>query len=108
MWAVGIYDLGLTDEQWRRLTLRKYDALVKRFSNKLERADFQIAQLLAGIYNANGVKRRGNNKKPWSIDDFMGRKNKGGNKIMPWQQQLQVAEMLNMRFGGTDKRKVNG
>ena len=108
MWAVGIYDLGLTDEQWRRLTLRKYDALVKRFSNKLEREDIRIANLSAVIYNANGVKRKGNNKSPWSIDDFTGRKNKTKNKIMPWQQQLQIAEMLNIRFGGTDKRKING
>lgn len=104
MWAVGIYDLGLTDEQWRRLTLRKYDALVKRFSNKLEREDFRIAKLSAVSYNANGVKRRDGNKRPWSVDDFMGKKS----KIMPWQQQLQVAEMLNAAFGGTDKRKVNG
>ena len=108
MWAVGIYDLGLTDEQWKRLTLRKYDALVKRFSNKLEREDFMIAKLSAVDYNANGVKRKGNDKRPWSVDDFMVRKNKAKNKIMPWQQQLQVAEMLNIRFGGTDKRKING
>lgn len=108
MWAVGIYDLGLTDEQWRRLTLRKYDALVKRFSNKLEREDFRIAKLSAVAYNANGVKRKSGNKDPWSVDDFMGRKTEAKPKVMPWQQQLQIAEMLNMRFGGTDKRKVNG
>lgn len=104
MWAVGIYDLGLTNEQWERLTLRRYDALVKRFSNKLEREDLRIAKLSAVAYNANRVKRKGNNKRPWSVDDFMGRKT----KIMPWQQQLQVAEMLNKAFGGTDKRKING
>lgn len=84
--------------------MRKYDALVKRFSAKLEREDFRIAKLSAVSYNANGVKRKGNNKRPWSVDDFMGRKT----KTMPWQQQLQVAEMLNKAFGGIDKRKVNG
>lgn len=84
--------------------MRKYDALVKRFSVKLEREDLQNAQLSAVIYNANGVGRKGGSKRPWNIDDFMGRKT----KIMPWQQQLQVAEMLNKAFGGTDNRKVNG
>lgn len=88
--------------------MRKYDALVKRFSNKLEREDFRIAKLSAVIYNANGVKRKGNNKRPWSIDDFMGRKNETRTKAKPWQQQLQIVEMLNIRFKGTDKRQANG
>lgn len=108
MWAVGVYDLGLTTEQWERLTLRRYDALVKRFSNKLERADFQIAKLSAVIYNANGVKRKGNDKRPWIADNFMGRKNEVRTKAKPWQQQLQIVEMLNIRFKGTDKRKASG
>jgi hypothetical protein len=106
LWAVGIYDLGLTDEQWKRLTLRKYDALVKRFSNKLEREDFQIAKLSAVIYNANVVKRKGNDKRPWIADNFINREKEV--KAKPWQQQLQIVEMLNIRFKGTDKRKANG
>ncbi len=84
--------------------MRKYDALVKRFSAKLEREDTRISKLSAVIYNANGVKRKGNNKKPWGIDDFTGKQS----KRMSWEQQLQIAEMLNTAFGGTDKRKLNG
>ncbi len=86
--------------------MRKYDALVKRFSAKLEREDFRIAKLSAVIYNANDVKRKGNDKRPWSVNDFMAKAKK--TKGMPWQQQLQIAEMLNVAFGGTDKRKLNG
>ena len=108
MWAVGIYDLGLTDEQWKRLTLRRYDALVKRFSSKLEREDFQIAKLSAVIYNANNVRRKGNDKRPWIADNFINSKKQAISKAKPWQQQLQIVEMLNIRFKGTDKRKANG
>lgn len=88
--------------------MRKYDALVKRFSAKLEREDFRVAKLSAVIYNANGVTKKVDKKSPWTVNDFMGRENKAKSKIMPWQQQLQIVEMLNIRFRGTDKRKANG
>jgi len=101
LWAVGVYDLGLSNEQWRRLTLLQYDALVKRLSNKIEREENRIAKLSAIIYNANGVKRRGASKKPWAVSDFLPKKE----TRKPWQEQLKLAEMLNKAFGGVDKRK---
>lgn len=102
LWAVGVYDLGLTNEQWRRLTLLQYDALVKRLSNKIELNNNRIAKLSAVIYNANGVQKKGVKNYHWQPKDFL---SKVEGKRQPWQEQLKLAEMLNKAFGGIDNRK---
>lgn len=102
LWAVGVYDLGLNNEQWRRLTLLQYDALVKRLSNKIELNNNRIAKLSAVIYNANGAQKKGVKNYCWQPKDFLVKEE---GKRQPWQEQLKLAEMLNKAFGGIDNRK---
>jgi len=73
LWSVGRFDLGLGDVDFWRLTLRQYDALVKRLIFNNELRQWETARLMAAIYEQN----RNPKKKPsaFSASDFMPRKN---------------------------------
>ena len=51
MWAVARYDLGLTSEEFFRLTPRQYDALLKRREYETQQAEFLFAQLTSYFIN---------------------------------------------------------
>jgi len=74
MWAIARYDLRLADEEFWSLTLKQYEALVKRYALDIERQDYHaglICSVLANIYR-DPKKRR----KPYTAQDFMPRKEK--------------------------------
>jgi len=66
-----------------------------------ERADLRAGIIAATIANtARDPKKR---RKPFGPDEFMpqfGQRQQG----QPWEQQLQIVEMLNKAFGGQDLR----
>jgi len=67
MWAVAVYDLGLSTEQFFQLNLRKFNALVERFESEQERADFRAAQICSVAANIMGKKEDGT---PFGPGDF--------------------------------------
>jgi len=51
MWSVARYDLGLTSEEFFRLTPRQFDALVKRKEYETQRDEFMLAQIAGYTIN---------------------------------------------------------
>ena len=69
MWAVGRYDLKLSEEELWGLTLKEFGLLVERYNAEVERQDFRVAlvcSVLANIYRDD--KRRA---EPFTPEDFM-------------------------------------
>jgi len=91
-------DLGLTDEEFWRLTPRELDALSKRTVARRDREDYQVALLCAVI--ANTAPRR--RKRPFKPEDFLP-KRRARTRQTP-EQMLRVIEMLNAALGGQDLR----
>jgi hypothetical protein len=49
MWALGVYDLGLSDSQFSSLTPRHFDALLQRFLQQQER-DGALVTMYANVH----------------------------------------------------------
>lgn len=65
---MGRYDLGLSDEEFGRLTPERYEALLGRWRVKQRREDARaalIASILANAYRDSEAR-----PDPWRIDDF--------------------------------------
>jgi len=93
MWAVGIYDLRLTESAFWSLTLRKLALLIKRHSLEQERQDYRSAMICTLLYNIN----RGKGKKALSPTDFMPR----AKTEKTAEQMFQTVKALNKLYGGT-------
>ena len=92
MWAVGIYDLHLQDDQFWRLTLRDFSFLMKRHEAHQERLDFRAALVCSVIANVN----RGKNQKAFNPKDFMPKKK----KVQTPQEMLEHVKVLHKALGG--------
>ncbi len=97
LWPVAIYDLGLSSNEFGRLTFRQFDHLVKRFSISIDRQEFRVAKLCSSIYNASGTKKL--DKTEFSPEDFLPKKEIEQGNL------LKKVEALNRMFGGLDNRK---
>lgn len=76
MWSVARCDLGLSDEQFWRLTPRLWAALVARYEEQQDRDDWRCGQIAAIIANSNrNAKTR---PQPFSVEEFMLRKSSRG------------------------------
>ena len=60
--------MGVSEVEFWRLTLRQWVALVRRLNKNKEEDSYHVANLMAVLYNVNGVK-----KKP---EDFLKKKEK--------------------------------
>lgn len=68
------------------------------------RGDWQAAAIAVTIANANrDTKKR---KEPFAVSDFLLRFGTADEEPekQTWQEQLRIAEMLNVAFGGVDLR----
>jgi len=54
LWAVAVYDLHLTSEQFYALTLRQFSALQNRFVESERRKDRRTARIVSHIVNMAG------------------------------------------------------
>jgi len=72
MWTVALYDLRLSDQQFWRLTLRQYNALVKRLNEDTEAKKYNHATLLAAIHNQAATEK----KDLIRPEDFLGKQHK--------------------------------
>jgi hypothetical protein len=93
LWSIGRFDLGLSEKEFWRLTLRKFDVLVKRFSVELERQDTRFAMICAAIYEQNRDKKK--RPRPYGVDDFLKR-----GKKRSWESQLDHIRAINTRLRG--------
>lgn len=95
MWAVAVYDFGISDAEFWELTLLKFDAIARR-SNEVERKkDYRVAMVCAAIYEQNrNPKKRA---EPYSPSDFMPKEEPTINDLVA------KAKSITWMFGGTVK-----
>lgn len=95
--------MNLSEEEFWKLNLKKLDALIARKNNadqKLKKeADFR-AGVIASVY-ANVHRDKKKKTAPYKPQDFMPVEKKPEQN---WKTQLKIVEMLNVAFGGCDKR----
>ena len=83
MWAIGRFDLRLSEEEFWKLSPRQLVALLDRANREQEWQNYRAA-LVASVI-ANTVASKGKSYKP---EDFMP---KGGKK-KTWQEQLAIVK----------------
>ena len=69
MWSIGVYDYGLSTEEFWKLTPSQYHALGKRFDAGRKAADLGFGIVASVIANTN--RNPDKQKKPFSPEDFM-------------------------------------
>ena len=105
LWAIGKFDLGLTEEEFFALTPRQFFALQDRWLCRIEVADYQAAFVASAIINS----MRGKDSKPVSVAEILpdrrGKK-KVTTKKQNWQDQLALVKHLHAFFGGAEAPPV--
>ena len=97
MWAIGVYDLGLDDKAFWRLTLKQFDLLSKRRRIETRRQEYNAAHIVWAVCQVHS-------KKDLKISDFMSKEQTAPAKEMSWKQMQQRVKILNRIFKG----KTNG
>jgi len=69
MWSIAVYDYGLTDEQFKRLTPIQFHYLGKRFDATKKHQDLGFGIVASTIANAH--RDHSKQKKPFVAQDFM-------------------------------------
>lgn len=100
IWSVARYDLGMSDDEFWRMTPREFGAVVKRRVFDIERQDYRAALICATLVNINRKK----GSRPVRPEAFLGKK-KNADTAAPWQKILKTVEAMNKSFGGKDVRK---
>ena len=80
IWTTCIFDLGLSQFQFERLTLKQFNALVRRLNKHTEDKKYNHASLLAAINN-QAASKKSELMKP---EDFLGKESK------PSQEDLDI------------------
>jgi hypothetical protein len=98
IWAIGRHDLNLCEDDFWNLTLKEFDALLKRRAFVIERQDFHTGLICAVLANIH----RDPKTKAFTPQDFMpGKETK---KQTP-EDMLAVFKALNAK---TIRKKSNG
>ena len=69
LWAIGRYDLGLSEDALWRLTLRRYDALHARWKAREHREDYRTATICAAFWEV--FRDHDKRLSPYTPEDFM-------------------------------------
>lgn len=96
LWAVGIYDLGLSEEHFLRLTLKELDALCKRKKLNDRRIESHAALVACMIHNTHC-----DAKNALTVDDFMAIKKQS--KPQTATEMQKAAQMITAALGGEFK-----
>lgn len=88
LWAIGVYDLHLSSEQFWRLTPRQFWSLCERQSLSERRQDARAALVAAVIANVNRPKSK---RSPYKVEDFMPR---NGHKEQSPEQQAAMLQVI--------------
>jgi len=92
MWSVGLFDLGLSEEEFWRITPRMYMALSRRLEKRRQMELHDLASILAAIYNT--IPRK--DKKIFRAEDFLPKKKRNQKP----EEQLKVSRAINLMLGG--------
>lgn len=93
MWAIGRYDLGLTDNEFWGLTLLQFNKLCERHKEKRSADLFNSALICSVIANVNRQKG-----KPFTPQDFMPKEKK--RNVMKMEDMLEVLKSFTLAQGG--------
>ncbi len=95
MWALGRYDLNLTEEEFWGLTVRELNALTERQAERHDWLNYRAALICSVLANtARDPKRK---RTPFTPDDFMPGKPR---KEQSAQQMWATVKVLNASLGG--------
>jgi len=89
VWAIGRFDLGLSEEELWNLTLPEFNALLERKRERDERADLRAGTVAAVIANAF----RSKGTRAYGPADFMPTLQRHERR-QPWQKQLATAMVI--------------
>ncbi len=107
-------DLGLGAEEYADLTDLQFKVLCERVAGLRRREEYRDAQLMLLTAQAGGMKRQGGGR--LTLKDFLPTEivladpgaeapaKAGPSRRQTWQEQLQIVEIWNEMFGGTDLR----
>ncbi len=94
LWAVGRYDLRLTDEEFWHMVPRQFAALMRR------RQDHQIRQEFGPAIICQMVHALAGRKTP--IESFMPSWKREKKSEVDWQELLVKTKVLHAAYGGTN------
>ena len=97
MWAIGIYDLRLQEDQFWRLTIYEFNMLLERHKQKLSAENYNSALICSVIANVHRQKG-----KTFQPSDFMP-KEVIKKKIMPIDEMLEILKAITVKNGGEIK-----
>lgn len=92
LWAIGRYDLRLSEEEFWDLSWEQLEALIERHSNSVEREDYHAALICAVLANIHRAK----STSVFKPSDFMP-KTKEEQKQTP-DQMLETVKMYQKYF----------
>lgn len=102
LYASGVVDLGLSDEQFWRSTPRVLNALADRVGRRDRDAWRRSAMVCAVIANANRDPKK--RRKAYTESDFIGHDDSAKPKKKSPEELLMAAQMANQALGGKDLR----
>jgi hypothetical protein len=98
LWAVGRYDLGLSEDDFWDLWFNEYDELCKQHLAHEEAEDFRSAQI-ACLF-ANAFRDQKKRRSPFTIDDFMPSRAAEPKRNQTPEEMLTVVMAINAALGG--------
>jgi len=97
LWAIAVYDLGLTPDCAKALTLREFDLLRQRYAIAERRNYERTAMIMCTLININLPK----GKRAIKVEDIIGQEKK---KVLSIDDQIAFAKAITKTLGG----KING
>jgi len=92
LWAVGRYDLRLSEEEFWHMVPRQYSALLKRHHQEFIRHEFGPAIICSAIFSTHGVRA--------DYEKFMPSLKKPPKKEATWEDHLAKVKALHVALGG--------
>ena len=99
LWAMGRYDLHLTNDEFWSITLAELNVLMERRAYDLERQDYHAALICSVLANINRDPRKG---KTYSPSDFMFTRKESPKKQTP-QDMLEIIKVFQAALEAKDK-----
>ncbi len=102
MWSVGVYDFGLTSEQFWELTPAQFSILSQRYDQENQRCDFRAALIASVIANTS----RSKEDPPFTPQMFM--PDYEGEEEVKEQSAESMLAALRTAFPPRPKKEFNG
>jgi hypothetical protein len=99
LWALCLYDLRLSEEQFLQLTLKELDALCKRKKLVDKKSEVLLAQIACMYHNVH----RDENESAKEIEDFMITKTETVKREQSPEEMKNIAKLITAAFGGEVK-----